>query len=130
MGQVCDSGGSPALQSAATRGTKEPARKRRDRSPLRRLRSLEAEVEDLRALAALGERVAGVAHDWKNAVHSLRGFTALLQGRIGADPAAAAVLDGLRGTIDQLEENARAILSSGPAPPSGPGTAVLRAARR
>lgn len=81
-----------------------------------RLRDLETELEAARALGQVGERVARLAHSLKNTVHSLRGFTELIE-----TPSAGHIqrqaLDGLRLAIDQLEETARATLrASAPAP--------------
>jgi signal transduction histidine kinase len=71
-----------------------------------RLRSLGQQLEQERVVGRLGENVARLAHGLKNAVHSLRGFAALIEpnakGRSGG-----AALAGLRAAIDDLEALAR-----------------------
>ena len=69
-----------------------------------RLDSLQAQLESERALGRLGEgeNVGRLAHGLKNAVHSLRGFTSLIERKTvsrGDNPA----LTGLRTAIDDLE---------------------------
>jgi signal transduction histidine kinase len=69
-----------------------------------------AEVRRLRALARVGERIAGVAHGCKNAVHNLRGFAALLEPKVSECAGALEVLRGLHVAVDQLEELSRQAL--------------------
>ena len=78
-----------------------------------RLRELEAEIESLRAVGEVGTHVALLAHGLKNAVHSLRGFAALMDPRHADAESRAEALDGLRAAIDRLEEIARVTLRSG-----------------
>lgn len=65
------------------------------------------------------ERIVGVAHAWKNAVHSLRGFTALLESRIGDREDAIEVLRGLGLVIDQVADLVHTTLEWNGAPPPG-----------
>jgi signal transduction histidine kinase len=76
----------------------------------RRLRDLEGELEATRTLGQVGERVAGLAHSLKNTVHSLRGFTKLVEPSSLGTPVQKQTLEGLRLAIDRLEETARATL--------------------
>ncbi len=76
----------------------------------RRRTLTEQELEDARALAVLGERNARLGHELKNAVHSMKGFSTLLQRdltRAGLDSPA---LRGLAGSIEQLDVLARETL--------------------
>lgn len=73
-----------------------------------RLRAAEDLLADSRALAELGARSARLGHGLKNAVHSLRGFSSLIEK--GAPTGESAALRGLKGSIDQLELLARASL--------------------
>jgi signal transduction histidine kinase len=77
---------------------------------MEKLLTLEHEIDVLRAVGEVGENVARLAHALKNAVHSLRGFAALIENpRTGAGGSPEA-FDGLRGAIDRLEEIARMTL--------------------
>jgi signal transduction histidine kinase len=93
-----------------TRTQDESARRREEL--MQRLCTLEHEMDVLRAVGKTGENVARLAHALKNAVHSLRGFAALIEkphAGAGGNPEA---FDGLRGAIDQLEDIARMTLGS------------------
>ncbi len=79
-----------------------------------RLEALEIEIEEARTVGRVGEHVARLAHGLKNAVHSLRGFTALIEPRItGAIEYRQSVLEGLRAAIDRLEALAHDTLAPG-----------------
>ncbi len=68
------------------------------------LESIEEKLRDAHNLASLGNQTARLGHGLKNAVHNLRGFTALIERKEGErTPAEQAALSGLRGAIDQLE---------------------------
>jgi signal transduction histidine kinase len=79
-----------------------------------RLDSLETELASERALGRLGdgENVGRLAHGLKNAVHSLRGFTSLIERKV-LDPGEHQALAGLRAAIDDLETLARLTLDEG-----------------
>jgi signal transduction histidine kinase len=87
----------------------------RDFAAFDRLLALEKQLEECQMLASLGEKLVGIAHSWKNAVHNLRGFAALLEPKIMDRPGALEVLRGQKVAIDQLEETARETLD----PPLG-----------
>ena len=78
-----------------------------------RLDSLQRELEDERVISRVGENVARLAHGLKNAVHSLRGFVALIEPRLERGAGTNAALAGLRAAIDDLEKLARMTLAEG-----------------
>jgi len=81
-----------------------------------RLDSLQQELDDERAVAALGENVARLAHGLKNAVHSLRGFLKLIEPKLVEKGESSRALRGLRSAIDDLESLAHITLGSSPDP--------------
>lgn len=90
----------------------------RERDALdQRLRSLAGELEQERNVGRLGENVARLAHGLKNAVHSLRGFAALIEPTLGERGDARSALAGLRVAIDDLESLARLTLDVDRKPP-------------
>ena len=84
-----------------------------------RLELLQKELEDERVISRVGENVARLAHGLKNAVHSLRGFVALIEPQLERGGGTNAALGGLRAAIDDLEKLARMTLAEtgGPATP-------------
>jgi signal transduction histidine kinase len=98
-----------------------------------RLQALAGELEQRREVGRLGENVARLAHGLKNAVHSLRGFAALIEPTVGERADARSALAGLRVAIDDLESLARLTLDGGkaqrpaPAPRAAVGVALMRA---
>lgn len=76
-----------------------------------RLQVLAGQLEQEREVGRLGENVAKLAHGLKNAVHSLRGFAALIEPTVGDRQGARAALAGLRVAIDDLEALARLTLA-------------------
>ena len=115
--------GGLAYVIARRRVTSETALLQQEQELGQRLDALQRELEDERVVARVGENVARLAHGLKNAVHSLRGFVALIEPHLKGEPASNAALAGLRAAIDDLEGLARMTLadrsSEGPAP-SGP----------
>jgi len=89
-----------------------------------RLRSLAGELEQERNVGRLGENVARLAHGLKNAVHSLRGFAALIEPTLGERGDARSALAGLRVAIDDLENLARLTLDVDRKPPAPSRAAV------
>ncbi|MBW2384271.1 MAG: HAMP domain-containing histidine kinase [Deltaproteobacteria bacterium] len=79
----------------------------------KRLDTLTRQLEDERVVAALGENVARLAHGLKNTVHSLRGFSMLIEPRLAEASEATTALRGLRSAIDDLESLAHLTLGSG-----------------
>jgi len=86
-----------------------------------RLETLEKELDQSRALGALGQGVARLAHGYKNTVHSLRGFSRLIETRLAGSGESHKLIDGLRTAIDRLEEMAHAALG-----PPGAGEGDLQ----
>ena len=76
-----------------------------------RLELLQRELEDERVISRVGENVARLAHGLKNAVHSLRGFVALIEPQLERASGTNAALAGLRAAIDDLEKLARMTLA-------------------
>ena len=71
-----------------------------------RLEAIEEKLADAQTLADLGAQTARIGHGLKNAVHSLRGFSTLIERgleREGGQAAGNAALEGLKSSIDQLE---------------------------
>ena len=68
-----------------------------------RLESLQRALEDERVISRVGENVARLAHGLKNAVHSLRGFVALIEPQLDRASETNAALAGLRAAIDDLD---------------------------
>lgn len=85
-----------------------------------RLESLQRALEDERTISRVGENVARLAHGLKNAVHSLRGFLALIEPRLEGEAGSRAALAGLRAAIDDLEKLARLTLAEGRETPERP----------
>ncbi len=92
-----------------------------------RLHALECELGGVREEGAAGEGVARLAHGLKNAVHSLRGFTDLIEKRLPAHELDVAALGGLRTAIHQLEVLARLTLD--PVRPTAEPVAVASGLR-
>ena len=72
-----------------------------------RLEAIEEQLADAQTLADLGAQTARIGHGLKNAVHSLRGFSTLIERGLQREGGGAAgdnaALRGLREAIDQLE---------------------------
>lgn len=105
-----------AVRRAEQRGRREALRVDELRQ---RLARLEQDLEGARTLGRLGENVAQLGHGLKNAVHSLRGFTDLIErGSLADSERHLAIHDGLRESIRRLEEISRSTLR--PGAPAGP----------
>ena len=92
-----------------------------------RLHALERELGGVREEGAAGEGVERLAHGLKNAVHSLRGFTDLIEKRLPVHELDVAALGGLRTAIHQLEVLARLTLD--PVRPTAEPVAVASGLR-
>jgi len=69
-------------------------------------------------LAALGEMVAGIAHELKNPLHALRGTAEVVDGAVAPDAPQRRLWELHRQEIDRLEQVAGRFLSfARPAPP-------------
>lgn len=76
----------------------------------RRLQSLEQELSEQQVLCDMGENAARLAHGLKNAVHSLRGFTELLEPELRDRGGCHRAVQGLNAAIDGLEKLTRSAL--------------------
>ena len=89
---------------------------------------LEIQLQDERVLGSVGEHTGRLAHGLKNSVHSLRGFTALLERHVR--PEGEPALEALQRAIEDLERLARLTLDEGAtegsiAPQQGAGPDVV-----
>ena len=75
-----------------------------------RLSALERELQNARESGELGENTARLAHSIKNAVHAMRGFTALIRQRLDAPDRNCGAVEGLQSAVDRLEEMVRLTL--------------------
>ena len=121
---LCGMGGFTfAVARSALRTEADLVRERDDLDA--RMRALAGELEQEREVGRLGGGVARLAHGLKNAVHSLRGFAALIEPTLGDRRDAQAALAGLRIAIDDLEALARLTLDEGRARPPEPVRAAV-----
>lgn len=94
-----------------------------------RLEFLQRQLEDERVVSRVGENVARLAHGLKNAVHSLRGFVALIEPEARRGGASREALNGLLAAIDDLERLARLTLAESPPSVGTGGSARAGGAR-
>jgi two-component system nitrogen regulation sensor histidine kinase GlnL len=80
---------------------------------LRRLKALEAEVDRVRTLAAIGELAAVVAHEIRNPLGGIKGFTSLLERDLASDPEGLALVGRIREGIESLEGIVNDLLEAG-----------------
>ncbi len=66
------------------------------------VKSLQAEVHRSERLAALGRMVAGMAHEIRNPLNSIRGFSQHLQSRFAADSVERRSVDTIVREVDRL----------------------------
>jgi len=66
------------------------------------VKSLQAEVHRSERLAALGRMVAGMAHEIRNPLNSIRGFSQHLQGRFADDSSERRSVDTIVREVDRL----------------------------
>jgi len=74
------------------------------------LRQLETELRRNERLAALGRVAAGVAHELRNPLSSIKGLAVLLKGRIGADPEGRQTADVLVQEVERLNRSISELL--------------------
>lgn len=75
-----------------------------------RLEQLQREMDTLDLLHGTGENTARLAHCVKNSIHAMRGFTTLIQHAPAASEEGAPAVDGLRSSLQRLEEVVRIVL--------------------
>jgi len=94
-----------------------------------RLSALERELQKARESGELGENTARLAHSIKNAVHAMRGFTALIQQRLDAPDRNCRAVEGLQTAVDRLEDIVRLTLGRPTPIRQGPSEREGNAAR-
>jgi len=82
-------------------------------SDLRRMRALEAEVDRVRSLAAIGELAAVVAHEIRNPLGGIKGFASLLERDLQSVPDSLALVRKIKEGIESLEDTVNDLLESG-----------------
>lgn len=75
-----------------------------------RLRLVEGDLEEVREVGKVGETAARLAHGYKNAAHTLRGFASLLDPQASGGSYDREALRGLMTSIDRLDDLARLTL--------------------
>ena len=100
---------------------------RQHEDALRRLDRLEKDFDEASRFGKMGENAALLAHGFKNSVHSLRGYTRLIEPRLAASTSNRDLIDGLTCAIDGLEDLARTSLGAGISPRcDGSGSSALK----
>jgi len=74
------------------------------------LRQLEAKLRRNERLAALGRMAAGVAHELRNPLSSIKGLAVLLKGRIAEDPEGRRTADVLVQEVERLNRSISELL--------------------
>lgn len=90
-----------------------------------RLELVEKRLANSETVGQLGERAGRLAHCAKSTVHSLKGFTSILEAAHLENPMHRRALDGLRTAIGQLEELSTIMLR-----PAAADTQLTRGANR
>ena len=74
------------------------------------LRQLEAKLRRNERLAALGRMAAGVAHELRNPLSSIKGLAVLLKGRVAEDPEGRRTADILVQEVERLNRSISELL--------------------
>lgn len=77
---------------------------------LRELRAMEEALERSRRLASLGRMAAGIAHEVRNPLGTLRGFAQFFARRPDCDPAGRQYAELMIGEVDRLNRTVSALL--------------------
>jgi two-component system nitrogen regulation sensor histidine kinase GlnL len=80
---------------------------------LRKLKALEAEVDRVRTLAAIGELAAVVAHEVRNPLGGIKGFASLLERDLESSPESLALVGRIKEGIESLESIVNDLLEAG-----------------
>jgi len=80
---------------------------------LRKTKQLEEEVSRVNRLAAIGEVAAAVAHDVRNPLGGMKGFTSLLERDLAGDQKRLALVRKIKEGIASLERIANGLLEAG-----------------
>ncbi|MGD9505723.1 MAG: ATP-binding protein [Syntrophobacteraceae bacterium] len=71
-------------------------------SDLTGIKQLEEQLRRSERLAALGRLAAGVAHEIRNPLSSIKGFAAILAGKAGDDPQAKKIAEVMQQEVERL----------------------------
>lgn len=71
----------------------------------------EREIEQLKQFALLGELAAGVAHDIKNPLMSIRGCARILEKKMSDDPKCGEFIEPIIYEVDRIDEKIKQMLS-------------------
>lgn len=74
------------------------------------LRQLETELRRSERLAALGKMAAGVAHELRNPLSSIKGLAVLLKGKVAGDPEGLQTADVLVQEVERLNRSISELL--------------------
>jgi two-component system sensor histidine kinase HydH len=77
---------------------------------MREIRAMEEALERSRRMAALGRMAAGIAHEIRNPLGTLRGFAQFFRRRPDEDAAAREYADLMVGEVDRLNRTVSALL--------------------
>lgn len=80
---------------------------------LRKIKALEAEVDRVRTLAAIGELAAVVAHEIRNPLGGIKGFASILERDLESAPASRALVGRIKEGIESLECIVNDLLDAG-----------------
>jgi two-component system nitrogen regulation sensor histidine kinase GlnL len=80
---------------------------------LRRIKALEAEVDRVRTLAAMGELAAVVAHEIRNPLGGIKGFASLLERDLASSPDSMKLVAKIKEGIGSLEGIVNDLLEAG-----------------
>jgi len=77
---------------------------------IREIRAMEERLERSRRLAALGRMAAGIAHEIRNPLGTLKGFAQYFAGHAARDPKAVEYAGLMIGEVDRLDRTISALL--------------------
>ncbi len=80
---------------------------------LRKIKNLEAEVDRVRTLAAIGELAAVVAHEIRNPLGGIKGFASLLERDLESTPESLVLVKRIKEGIESLEGIVNDLLEAG-----------------
>jgi two-component system sensor histidine kinase HydH len=90
------------------------------------LRKLEEKLRRSEHLASLGRLAAGVAHEIRNPLSSIKGFAAILAGKASGDPSAAEIARVFQNEVERLNRVVTELLEFARTPDLRPDTLEVR----